>query len=72
MNAGVPRKHPSHFSGVLAAKRRPLWQTGAKTRRLALALFGGLLACMAFAATALGAPAKVGLGTASSFSVLAG
>jgi hypothetical protein len=35
-------------------------------------LIGGLLASMAFAATALAAPATVGLGTAASFSVLAG
>jgi hypothetical protein len=47
-------------------------RTGAKARRLALALFGGLLASMALAATALAAPAKVGLATATSFSVLAG
>jgi hypothetical protein len=72
MNAGVPRKHTSLFSDDLAAQRRPLLRTGAKARRLALALFGGLLASMALAATALAAPAKVGLGTASSFSVLAG
>jgi len=47
-------------------------RTGVKTRQLGLALLGGLLTSMAFAATALAAPATVGLGTASSFSVLAG
>jgi hypothetical protein len=47
-------------------------QTGAKARRLGLVLFGGLLASMALAASALAAPATVGLGTASSFSVLGG
>jgi hypothetical protein len=72
MNRGVPKKHPSLHSGDLAARRRPLLQTGASARRLAVALFGGLLASMALATTALAAPAKVGLGTASSFSVLGG
>ena len=72
MTNGVPRKHPSPRSDDLAVQGRPLSQTRARTLRLALVLFGGLLAAMAFAATALAAPAKVGLGTASSFSVLAG
>jgi hypothetical protein len=72
MNQGVPRNHRSLFSDDLAASRRPLLQTGAKARRLALVLLGALLACMAFATSALAAPATVGLGTASSFSVLAG
>jgi hypothetical protein len=47
-------------------------RTGVKAHRLGLALLGGLLTSMAFAATALAAPATVGLGTAASFSVLAG
>ncbi len=72
MNAGVPRNHPSLRSGDLAVRRRSLLRTGVKAHRLGLALFGGLLTSMAFAATALAAPATVGLGTASSFSVLAG
>lgn len=72
MNKGVPRKHPSLRSDDLAAQRRPVWQTGSKTLQLGLALFGGLLACMGLAATALASPAPVGLGTASSFSVLGG
>jgi Ice-binding-like len=72
MNAGVPRNHPSLRSDGLAASRRPLLRTGAKTRRLAAVLFGLLLACLVFAGTALAAPATVGLGTAASFSVLGG
>jgi hypothetical protein len=72
MNQGVPRNHRSPFGDDLAASRRPLLQTGATARRVGLVLLGGLLACMAFAASALAAPATVGLGTASSFSVLAG
>ncbi len=72
MNRGVPTKHPSPLGDDLAAQRRPLWRSATRTRRLGLALFGGLLASMALAASALAAPAKVGLGTASSFSVLAG
>jgi hypothetical protein len=72
MNQGVPRNHRSPFGDNLAASRRPLLQTGAQARRLGLALVGGLLACLAFAASAVAAPATVGLGTASSFSVLAG
>lgn len=72
MNQGVPRKHPSLRSDDLAAQRHPAWQAGAKTLRFGLTLFGGLLACMALATTALASPAPVGLGTASSFSVLGG
>jgi Ice-binding-like len=72
MKAGVPRNHPPLRSGVLAVSRRPLLRPGVKARRLGLVLIGGLLTSMALAATALAAPATVGLGTASSFSVLAG
>jgi hypothetical protein len=72
MNKGVPTNHPPLRSGDLAVRRRSLSRTGVMTRRLGLALLGGLLTSMAFAGTALAAPATVGLGTASSFSVLAG
>lgn len=72
MNTGVPSKHPSLHGDDLAVQRRRLSQAGAKTLRLAFVLWGGLLASMLFAGAALAAPATVGLGTASSFSVLAG
>jgi hypothetical protein len=72
MKAGVPTNHPPLRSGELAVRRRSLLRAGMRTRRLGLALLGGLLTSMAFAATALAAPATVGLGTAASFSVLGG
>jgi hypothetical protein len=70
MNVGVPQKHTSPAGGPLAAPSKPL---GATRRKLVLA-WSLALAClsMLFASSALGAAAPVGLGTAESFSVLAG
>jgi Ice-binding-like len=70
MNHGVPQQHRPLASGPLAASPAP------SSRRInpvrALVVVGGLLAGMLFTATAVAAPATVGLGTAASFSVLGG
>jgi hypothetical protein len=71
MNSGVPPKHKSPSSGSLAANRRPTLPAGRKTFRVGLLLLG-LLSSLLFASSALGATATVGLGSAASFSVLAG
>jgi hypothetical protein len=71
MNSGVPRKHESLFSDSLAVSRRLVSRTSGKSFRVGLPLLGSLSALL-FASSALGAPASVGLGTAASFSVLAG
>jgi hypothetical protein len=77
MNSGVPQKHespPRHespSSDSLAAVRRSALRAGCKTFRVGLVLLGSLSSLL-FAGSALGAAAPVGLGTAASFSVLAG
>ena len=71
MNAGVPTNHRSHSSDLLAARRHPL-RASARSYAIALVALGGLLVGLAFAGSALAAPATVGLGTAASFSVLGG
>jgi Ice-binding-like len=71
MNRGVPKTHEPLPSGSLAACRRaPL--TGRATTFAATTLLAALTAATLFAGSALAAPAKVGLATAESFSVLAG
>jgi hypothetical protein len=71
MKAGVPSKNESPTSDSLAASRRPVSFSGGRTSRVGLAVF--VVACvLVFASSALGAAAKVGLGTAESFSVLGG
>jgi hypothetical protein len=67
MNQGVPSKRRSPLGDSLAAMPR-LGRTKLGAGLVSL----GLLATMLFAGTATAAPAKVGLGTAESFSVLAG
>ncbi len=69
MYRGVPSKQPSPSGDPLAA-RCPRRRIAAKT--LAGLFATALLATMSSASTALAAPATVGLGTAESFSVLAG
>jgi hypothetical protein len=70
MNVGVPKKHTSPAGDALAARGNPL----GGTRRELILGWGLALAClsMIFASSALGAAAPVGLGSAESFSVLAG
>jgi len=70
MYRGVPKMYESHFGDSLAVSRRPL-VSGGKTLRAGLFLLG-LLSTLIFASSALGATATVGLGSAASFSVLAG
>jgi hypothetical protein len=72
MNKGVPTQHESPTSDCLAANRRRRSRARAKAFPTAILAFAGLLASMLFASGALAAPATVGLGTATSFSVLAG
>jgi len=72
MNTGVPAKHESLTSDSLAALRRVRLRAGAKTVRVTLLAIAGLLSSMLFASSAIAAPATVGLGTATSFSVLGG
>jgi Ice-binding-like len=71
MYRGVPPKHESPFRGSLAVSRRSDRRVGRKTLRVGLLLLGSL-ASLLFASSALGAAATVGLGSAASFSVLAG
>ena len=71
MNSGVPKKHQPPAGGFLEAQCKPV---GAPRGKLGLG-WGLVLAClsaMLFASSALAATAPVGLGTAESFSVLAG
>jgi Ice-binding-like len=70
MKIGVPAQHRSRRSDPLALLRRPL-RTRPVGRGSAIALLATLL-CLAFTASALAASASVGLGSAASFSVLAG
>ena len=67
----VPQTYESSLNDSLAASRPRLSKAGGKTFRVGLLLLG-LLSTLLFASTALGAPASVGLGSAASFSVLAG
>jgi hypothetical protein len=71
MTCGVPPKCESPTSDSLAAIRRPLVRAGAKTFRAGL-LVVGLLSSLLFASSAFAATATVGLGSAATFSVLAG
>jgi hypothetical protein len=71
MNRGVPKTYESLASDSLATCRRaPL--TGRAKTFAATTLLAALTSATLFAGGALAAPAKVGLGTAESFSVLAG
>jgi hypothetical protein len=72
MNTGVPAQYESPSSDSLAVTRRSGPRAGAKTARVILLAFAGVLSSMLLASTAIAAPATVGLGTATSFSVLAG
>ena len=72
MNTGVPTKHEPLTSDLHAVNRRRCPQTGARTLRITVLAFAGLLCSMLLATSATAAPATVGLGTAASFSVLAG
>jgi hypothetical protein len=72
MNTGVPAKHEPLTSDFLAVNRRRCPQTAARTLRITVLAFAGLLCSMLLATSAKAAPATVGLGTAASFSVLAG
>jgi|GEM_PF-822137 Ice-binding-like len=72
MNRGVPQQHPSPIGDSFAVHL-----TATPLRRLrklhgAVLLSAGLLAGMIFTGVAVAAPATVGLGTAASYSVLAG
>ena len=70
MNGGV-QQTKSPLSDSLAVCRPPLLRRRGKSFRLGLVLLG-LLSGLLFASSALAATATVGLGTAESFSVLAG
>ncbi len=72
MTVGVRQQHELHISGSPAATRRSSARGVLRTARIALLMGGALLASLLFAGSALAAPATVGLGTAASFSVLAG
>jgi hypothetical protein len=74
MTRGVPTKHGSPMSDSLAAHRRPIARrrAGGSAVRRGVAILLGVGCTLAFAASALGATATVGLGTAASFSVLGG
>jgi hypothetical protein len=70
MNRGVPKQHPSPPCGHLAASRSRSAAAHSLLRVSAL-LLGGV-ASLLFATSAMAATATVGLGSAASFSVLAG
>jgi hypothetical protein len=72
MTRGVPPKHESLTGDSLTVSRRLRLRAGARTFRVALLAFAGLLSSMLLATSASAAPATVGLGTAASFSVLGG
>jgi hypothetical protein len=72
MNPGVPTNRESLTSGSSAAHRTRRAPSGSRRFRIAIASLAGAFASMLFASAALAAPATVGLGTAASFSVLAG
>jgi hypothetical protein len=70
MTRGVPSKHEPPMSGSLAVPRP---SAGGATRICRVgALLLGVACSLSFAASALGATATVGLGTAANFSVLGG
>jgi hypothetical protein len=71
MNSGVPSKYESPSSDSLAVSRRSAPRAGRRMFRVGLLLLGSL-STLLFASSALGATATVGLGSAASFSVLAG
>ena len=71
MNRGVPKTYESLASDPLAARRSAPLRSRAKALAAATLLVA-LTSAALFSASALAAPAKVGLGTAESFSVLAG
>jgi Ice-binding-like len=71
MNSGVPQPHELLRGDSLPACRRPPSRAGRRTRRAGFLVLG-LLSTLLFASSALGATASVGLGSAASFSVLAG
>jgi Ice-binding-like len=71
MNRGVPQSLELPHSDSLAASRSPRCWAGRKTLRVGLSLLV-LLSTWVLASAALGATATVGLGSAASFSVLAG
>ena len=71
MQSGVPQMHESPPRDSLAVSRRPIPRAGRKTFRAGILLLGSL-ASLLFTGSALGATATVGLGSAASFSVLAG
>ncbi|MHB8242934.1 MAG: ice-binding family protein [Solirubrobacteraceae bacterium] len=70
MNCGVPQMDESPSRGSLAVGRRAAGVGTARRALFALGLMSTL--CFAFAASAFAANASVGLGSAASFSVLAG
>jgi hypothetical protein len=69
MKSGVPPTHESLASDSVTVCRHPIFRAGGRTLRAGL-LLGSL--SLLFASSAFGATATVGLGTAASFSVLAG
>jgi Ice-binding-like len=71
MQAGVPSMFQSPKRDSLAVNRRYALRAGRKTFRAGLLLLASL-STLLFASSALGAAATVGLGSAGSFSVLAG
>jgi hypothetical protein len=71
MQNGVPPMYQSLASDSLAVGRRPVFRAGRKTFRAGVLLLVSLFILL-FASSAMGAAASVGLGTAASFSVLAG
>ncbi len=71
MNPGVPKTYALQVSDALEAQRNSVGR-GRRTLVLGLSLVLTSLSTMLFASSALAAPAPVGLGSAASFSVLAG
>jgi Ice-binding-like len=72
MTRGVPQQHRSLPGDSLAVCRALVALRRATSSRLGLVIAGGLLASALFTSAAVAAPATVGLGTAASYSVLAG
>jgi hypothetical protein len=71
MNLGVPQPHGSQCVDSLEASPHALSRVTRNTCRAGILLLG-LLSSLLFAGNALAANASIGLGTAASFSVLAG
>jgi hypothetical protein len=71
MPRGVPQTHESPVGDSLAARRIPFIRTRLKRCRPVFVLVA-VASSLLFASSAMAAPATVGLGTAASFSVLAG